>query len=75
MLESDLSNDIKKLNTVKPQLEILLVGTEEKKLRETLGYHSKNDEAIGQLKINNPLRRWTQEDIRVFARFLLLPFT
>lgn len=75
MLESDLSNDIKKLNTVKPQLEILLVGTEEKKLRETLGYHSKNDEAIGQLKINNPLHRWTQEDIRVFARFLLLPFT
>ncbi|KAL2726675.1 FAD synthase-like [Vespula squamosa] len=75
MSESDLSSDIKKLSLVKPQLEILLVGTEEKKLRETLTCQPRNDKAIGQLKINNPLHRWTQEDIRIFARFLLLPFT
>ncbi|XP_047352491.1 FAD synthase-like [Vespa velutina] len=74
MLESDVSDDIKKLRSVKPQLEILLVGTEEKKFCETLECQSRNDEVIGELKINNPLCRWTQEDIRIFAKFLLLPF-
>lgn len=75
MLESDVTNDIKKLRSVKPQLEILLVGTEEKKFCETLECQSRNDEDIGELKINNPLHRWTEEDIRIFSRFLLLPFT
>ncbi|KAI4482998.1 hypothetical protein M0802_013518 [Mischocyttarus mexicanus] len=75
MLESDFFHAMKELRSVKPQLEILLVGTEEKKFSEALECQSRNEEAIGQLEITNPLRKWTQEDIRIFARFLSLPFT
>ncbi|XP_015177323.1 PREDICTED: FAD synthase-like isoform X2 [Polistes dominula] len=86
ILESDLLHAMKKLRSVKPQLEILLVGTEEKKFSEALECQSRNEKkkegeeeeeeekAIRQLEITNPLHKWTQEDIRIFARFLSLPF-